>query len=299
MKTNMATHSQYAAISKNNDVIDNIKNVNVIGIQKESSISDVMLSLVTNKISKIFVFDKYKPVGIITDKDIIRFLFIDKSGRDIHDISAQEIMNNICFTVGSLTSQQAAQMMLINKISTLGIGSSEQLDGIITKTDLIQHYIDHGSDELKVVDYMTISYFSASANDKLHQIIKMLVTCDVSRVVITDDSSFPIGVITNGDIFRATMETCKMNIVQTTRSNYAEEDGLWSETGFVGAKLAGEVMTEDIISVNPSMSMKTAAKILLNKKIDSLGINNDGKNLVGLLNKTNVLYAMAKIRGYQ
>lgn len=297
MKISMATHSQYAAISKNNDVIDNIKNVNVIGIQKESSIYDVMLSLVTNKISKIFVFDKNKPVGIITDKDIIRFLFIDKSGRDIHDISAQEVMNNICFTVGSLTSQQAAQMMLINKISTLGIGSSEQLDGIVTKTDLIQHYVDHGSDELKVSDYMTISYFSASADDKLHQIIKMLVTCDISRVVITDNNSFPIGVITNGDIFRATMETDKMNIVQVTKCNYVEEDGLWSETGFVGSKLAGEVMTEDIIAVNPSMSMKTAAKILLNKKIDSLGINNDDKNLVGLLNKTNVLYAMAKIRG--
>ncbi|MEW6589173.1 MAG: CBS domain-containing protein [Thermoproteota archaeon] len=290
----MTTVSQFAHISKNYDTIDDVKNVNIIGIQKDNSIYDAILNLITNKISKIFVFDKNKPIGIITDKDVIRFLFIDKSGRDIREITSQEIMNNILFTVGSITCQQAAHIMLINKLSTLGIGDGDKLEGIITKTDLLQYYVNRCHDKCKVYDYMTISYFFASVNDKLHEIIKLMATCDISRVVVVDETKKPLGIITNGDIFRATMETFKMNIVQSSRSNYFEQDGLWSETGFVGSQLTGDIMTEGIIAVNSTMNMKTAAKIILNKKIDCVGINDDDGNLIGLVNKTNILHALVK-----
>lgn len=293
----MATANQFTHISKSHDTIDDIKNVNVIGIQKDDSIYDAMLNLTTSGISKIFVFDKKKPMGIITDKDIIRFLFIDKSGRDIHEITSQEIMNNILFTVGNITCQQAAHIMLINKLSTLGIGTGDKLDGIITKTDLLQYYVNRCHDKYKVYDYMTISYFSASVNDKLHEIIKLMATCDISRVVVVDEAKHPVGIITNGDIFRATMETFKMNIVQSSKSNYSDQDGLWSETGFVGSQITGDIMTEGIIAVNSIMDMRTAAKIILNKKIDSLGINDNDGNLIGLVNKTNILHALAKSGG--
>ncbi|MEM3135663.1 MAG: CBS domain-containing protein [Candidatus Nitrosotenuis sp.] len=293
----MATTNQFTHISKIHDTVDNIKNVNVISIQKDDSIYDAMLNLTTAGISKIFVFDKKKPIGIITDKDIIRFLFIDKSGRDIHEITSQEIMNNILFTIGSITCQQAAHIMLINKLSTLGIGTCDKLDGIITKTDLLQYYVNCCHDKYKVYDYMTISYFSASVNDKLYQIIKLMATCDISRVVVVDEARRPVGIITNGDIFRATMETFKMNIVQSSKSNYSDQDGLWSETGFVGSQITGDIMTEGIIAVNSTMDMRTAAKIILNKKIDSLGINDNDGNLIGLVNKTNILHALAKSGG--
>jgi CBS domain-containing protein len=291
----MATVSQFAHLSKNHDTIDDIKNINIISMQKDDSIYDAMSNLISNKISKIFVFDKKKPIGIITDKDIIRFLFIDKSGRDIHEITSQEIMNNIIFTVGSITCQQAAHIMLSNNLSTLGIGSGGKLDGIITKTNLLQYYVNRCHDKSKVSDYMTISYFAVSVNSNLHEIIKMMATHDISRVVVVDETKKPVGIITNGDIFRATMETFKMNIVQSSKCNYSDEDGLWSETGFVGSQLTGDIMTEGIIAVNSTMNMKTAAKIILHKKIDSLGINDDEGNLIGLVNKTNILHALSKL----
>jgi CBS domain-containing protein len=39
--------------------------------------------------------------------------------------------------------------------------------------------------------------------------------------------------------------------------------------------------------------MKGAAELLLDKKIDSLGVKNSNGQLVGILNKTNILYALA------
>lgn len=286
---------KHAKNGPTSDIVMDIRNRDVIGIQKDTNLYDTILNLTTNKISKIFIYDKNRPVGVITDKDVSRFLFIDKSGRDLHSISAQEIMSGICFISSNLTCQQAAQMMLINKISTLGISTKEKFDGIITKTDLLRYYVTREHDKSKVSDYMTISYFSAPDHDKLHDIIRKMISCDISRIVITNKQN-PIGVLTIGDVFRITMNIDKLSIVKSSLSNYSEQDGLWSATGFVGSQLAGEIMTEGIISVDANTDMLIAAKTLLDKKIDSLGITNSNGQLVGLVDKTNILHALANSR---
>jgi CBS domain-containing protein len=287
-------HSGYVNASlRNIEAIQNIKNSGIIGVQINSSLQDIILSLVSNKISKIFVFDNEKPVGIITDKDIIRFLYIDRSGRRLDAVYAAEIMNSICFVFGNMSCPHAAQMMIINKISTLAIGSKEHLEGIITKTDLLRYYIANQQDKSKVSDYMTVSYFSSTITDKIHEIIKKMLIYGISRMVITDGKNNPVGIITNGDIFKITMATNTMDIVQSSLSNYTETDGLWSEAGFVGSQPAGEAMTEGIITIDSDTNIKTAAKILVDKRIDCLGINNNQGDLVGLINKTNILYAIA------
>ncbi|TBR24569.1 MAG: CBS domain-containing protein [Candidatus Nitrosotenuis sp.] len=275
------------------DEISDIVNKDIIMLQKDNSLQDVIVNLTMNKISKIFIYDGTKPVGVITDKDIIRFLYIDKSGRNPNQILAAELMNNICFVDKRLTCQQAAQLMLLNKISTLGIGSKENLEGIITKSDLIKYYITRQHDTSKVSDYMTISYFSAGIDDKVYELIKKMITCDVSRVVITDYEKQPAGIITTGDLFNLTIATSKLSIVQSSIVNYLEKDGLWSETGFVGSQLAGEIMSQGIMTVSPYIDMSDAAKTILEMEIDSLGISEDN-TLLGIISKRNILLALAK-----
>ena len=274
------------------DGVADIVNTDIIKLQKNNTLHDIILNFVMNKISKIFIYDEEKPVGVVTDKDIIRFLFIDKS-RNLNQIPATEIMNGIYFIDKGLSCQQAAQMMLLNKISTLGVGNREHLDGIITKSDLIKYYITRRHDTSKVSDYMTISYFSAGIDDKVYDLIKKMITQDISRVVITDHEKKPVGIITTGDLFNLTVSTNKLSIVQSSLTNYLEKDGLWSETGFVGSQLAGEVMSQGIMTVSPSANMADAAKMILEKKIDSLGISGN-ETLLGLISKRNILLALAK-----
>ena len=276
------------------DGIVDIVNTDIIQLQKDNNLQDVINHLSMNKISKIFIYDDKKPVGVITDKDIIRFLYIDKSGRSLNQILATELMNNICFVDKGLTCQQAAQLMLLNKISTLGVGSKENLAGIVTKSDLIKYYITRHHDNSKVSDYMTISYFSAGINDKVYELIKKMIAFDISRVVITDDDKKPVGVITTGDLFNLTIATNKLSIVQSSITNYLEKDGLWSETGFVGSQIAGEIMTCGIITTGPSVNMADAAKTILEKRIDSLGISDENNTLLGIISKRNILLALAK-----
>jgi CBS domain-containing protein len=246
--------------------------------------------MVANEISKVFVKNGDKPVGVISDKDIIRFLYIDRSKRKLDKIFASELMNQICFVVDSMTCSQAAQMMMINRISSLGIGSKDRLDGIVTKSDLIKYYVSVDPRMTKVSDYMTVSFFAEPHHSKIHEILKKMITCDISRIVVTDSDS-PIGIITNGDIFRISLATDKLSIV----NDHTDDDGLWSETGFVGSQITAEIMTEGLITVPSSMPIRDAARLLLDEKIDSLGVKNNTK-MIGILNKTNVLHALADLK---
>lgn len=275
------------------DTISEIKSTDIISIQETQSVHDVITNLVSNKVSKVFVNNGSKPVGVISDKDIIRFLYIDRSKRTLDQVFASEIMNGICFAVETMTCSQAAQMMILNKISSLGIGSKEKMYGILTKSDLIRYYTETDTRTSKVSDYMMVSYFAAPHHTKIHEILKKMITCDISRVIVTDNDS-PIGMITVGDIFRTSLATNKMSIVQ--KNNYSEDDGLWSETGFVGSQPTGEIMTEGLITVNSSSYMRDAAKLLLYNKIDCVGVKNGNDEMIGILNKTNILYALADLK---
>ena len=287
--------SEYLVGSSPDDTVIEIKNADIIKADISDNLYDVIINLITNGISKLFIFDKNLPAGIVTDKDIIRFLYNERSGKRFDEITVDQIMNSICYAIDSLTCRQAAQTMLINKISSLGIGSRQHLSGIVTKTDLLQYYVNRMHDTSKVLDYMTVSYYSADVESKLHEIIKKMITCDVSRVVITENQT-PVGIITNGDIFRITMSINKLSIVQSSLTTYSEENRLWSESGFVGSKQAGEVMSEGIINISSNQNMMEAAKLMLEKKIDSLGVSNSSGELVGIINKTNVLYALANAK---
>ena len=275
------------------DTISEIKSTDIISVQESQSIHDVITQIVSNKVSKVFVVNNSKPVGVISDKDVVRYLYIDRSKRSLNQVFASEVMSGICFAVDTMTCKQAAQMMVLNKISSLGIGSKEKMKGILTKTDLIRYYTETDHRERKVSDYMTISYFAVTHHTKIHEILKKMITCDVSRVIVNDGDS-PIGIITIGDIFRASLTTNKMSIVQET--NYSNDDGLWTESGFVGSQLTAEIMTEGLITVNSKSHMRDAAKLLLYNKIDCLGVKNGNDEMVGILNKTNVLYALADLK---
>jgi CBS domain-containing protein len=275
------------------DGVSDLASKDIIKLQKDNSLQDILVNLAMNKISKIFIYDEEKPVGVVTDKDVIRFLYIDKSGRNLNQIPAAELMNDICFVDKELMCRQAAQIMLLNKLSTLGIGSKEKLEGIITKSDLVKYYVTRLHDNSKVSDYMTISYFSAGIDDKVYDLIKKMITCDISRVVIVDYEKQPVGIITTGDLFNLSLSTNKISIVQSSIANYLEKDGLWSESGFVGSQLAGEIMSQGIMTTSPNVTMVDAAMTILEKKIDSLGIS-ENETLLGIISKRNILLALTK-----
>ena len=86
-------------------------------------------------IGSIIVIQRAKPVGIITDRDVIRNIAM--SQLDPVNLKAKDLMSTPLITiVENATIEEAAQIMARRKIKRLPVVKEEILTGIITVTDI-------------------------------------------------------------------------------------------------------------------------------------------------------------------
>ncbi len=101
--------------------------------------------LLENNISRLIIVENGKPVGIITEKDVGLFLFSETTKQGLDDIMINKIMKPIIFIEETLTPKNSAKIMLEKGISSLAIGTKDNIKGIFTKTDLIKYYLENNS----------------------------------------------------------------------------------------------------------------------------------------------------------
>ncbi|MGI0057772.1 MAG: CBS domain-containing protein [Nitrosarchaeum sp.] len=104
-----------------------------IFILKNSTISDIITKLLENNLSRLIVVEDGKPVGIITEKDVGLFLFSETNKQELDDIMISKIMKPIIFIEETTTPENSAKIMLEKGISSLAIGTKDNLSGILQR----------------------------------------------------------------------------------------------------------------------------------------------------------------------
>jgi len=107
-----------------------------IQINSGSNLTDTINKLLTHKISRLIIPDSKKPIGIVSEKDILTYLYKEKLHKSISEVLVNEIMHDIFFINGTSTIAEASQFMIDNRCSSVAIGSLDDFVGIVTKTDL-------------------------------------------------------------------------------------------------------------------------------------------------------------------
>ena len=127
-----------------------------ITVTPDTSINDVLQKMQVNFIKHIVVEVKNKPVGIVTERDIDKFLENDKTARVLEEISINQVMekNLITITDGARDCiSQAAQRMHTFKIgSVIIVDYDGNLAGLITKTEITKVYGTVYEEKFKVKD---------------------------------------------------------------------------------------------------------------------------------------------------
>ena len=77
---------------------------NVTTVTPEISIKDVLQKMQSNFIKYIVVQVNNKPVGIVTERDINKFLENDKTARALEEISIEQVMEKNLITITDGTS---------------------------------------------------------------------------------------------------------------------------------------------------------------------------------------------------
>jgi CBS domain-containing protein len=112
------------------------------------TVYDARNVMVKYNIGRVVVVDKHnKVLGIITEKDIARFLYQEVPNRHLNEIRLDEVMSKNLITV---TEDQdvssCANIMIENNISSIIVVNNEKNDDdgyptrIFIKTDLVEAY---------------------------------------------------------------------------------------------------------------------------------------------------------------
>ena len=117
--------------------VRDIMQKNVITIESEKKSLDAAIMLKEKEISFLVVVNESRPVGIVSERDIIRKIVADNKDAVVTPLEA--IMSKKFKWVEPNSSiESAVQKMLNNNIRRLVVLENEKLAGVITQTDLTE-----------------------------------------------------------------------------------------------------------------------------------------------------------------
>ena len=263
-----------------------------ISILKNSTISDIIKKLLENNLSRLIVVEDGKPIGIITEKDVGLFLFSETTKQGLDDIMISKIMKPIIFIEEASTPKNSAKMMLERGISSLAIGTKENLKGIFTKTDLIKYYLENYSGNNKVVDFMTHEFIFTHTAAPLFKVVRKMLENKISRIIVKDQNEKSVGIISFRDLFRISIELGSEEDDSGFTISEQIRKGFLSEEGFGDISLARDVMSKGIISIKFNDDLKNACKLILENNISGLAVLDGNNSLTGIISKTDIIKAI-------
>ena len=260
----------------------------VITVRPKDTLLDAHKLLQRHGIARVVVVDEeYRPVGIMTSKDIIEFLMSDLSGRALDDIEVREVMksNPICVREGYLIPE-AAKLMLKRNISSLPIiDSNGRLIGIVTKTDMCRFYA-HLRGANKVEDYMTSPVITVRPYDSVFKAALLMMNMNISRLVVTVGREIK-GIVTLSDL---------MLIVPLLKGPKEMPRKVLRALLTRGVCCVADIMTSDPITVHKTEDLATAARLMILHRISGLPVLDEENLLSGILTKTDITRAVADIK---
>jgi CBS domain-containing protein len=302
-------------------VAADICNNNPVTLEGNKTLYDARNVLLKYNISRVIILkgrQNKKPAGIVTEKDIVRFLHAEFPRRSLDEIRLDEIIANqqLITVEGGTNVGDCAKLMLNNDISSLVIVKANDddnsvLSGIITKSDLLDAYARSFGGDVAINEYMTKKVLTVKPDESVHIVLLIMADGSVSRVIVVgDNNSKPVGIITSHDLLPASTlliaDKSKPPLSQY-RTN-GKEIEMNENTGSTAANTGGLpygmkriLLAQDIMKFNPIMvtdysNLVDAALIMRGNRISGLPVVDSNDKLVGIITKTDIIRAIADDR---
>lgn len=262
----------------------------VIKIQPESSIYETLSQMQTNFVKRIVIATKNKPVGIVTERDINKFLGEDKTARAMDEIPIKHVMKKNIITISDgfedHFDQCAARMETFKIGSIILVDEKGELIGIVSRTDLVKAYANVFGGKYIVKNFMSKKVVTCRKTDSLKFALNMMNKNEISRLVVTDENGCPIGLITTN--------TLLSHSDYFTKGKTRSRDYLLPLDG--GEKLTvGDLLNGELITIGEEEDLAVAASLMIKNKISGIPVVDSKKNLIGVVSKTDVVRAFSMV----
>jgi CBS domain-containing protein len=130
---------------------------------------------------------------------------------------------------------------------------------------------------MKVRQLMTTDVVTIARNDELSIADDIMNMKRLRHLPVVENGRL-VGILTQRDLFHAAMSTA-LNFGQKAQKE------------FLKTVVVKEVMTDEVLTIEPGADIKEAARLMVERKIGCLPVVENGK-LVGLISETDLLKAI-------
>ena len=282
-------------------IIKNMKLIELISkpitVNPNTTLLKTREALLKNKVKRVIVIDKRKPIGVITEKDIAKKIY-ELGTIPIKSIKAKDFKSRKLFTLTRNSSvKECAKIMKKHKISLVIIlNKDKSLLGIVTKTDLVKAFLTKESESFKVSKIMKSKVVTAEPSDPILHIESLLLRYGISRIVIKRNQT-PIGIITFRDFVPAKIpqwiaESADPKEVQEYKFKKGLEEKHSNQMSYLFPFHATDIMTTNPITVEVDNDIKLAITRMIKYDISGLPVVKKSK-LVGIITKSDIVSALA------
>ena len=269
-----------------------------IALEQDMTLLEARNTMIKYNISRIVVVKDHIPVGILTEKDIARFLYSEVPSKRLDEIIVNEIMSKDLVTIEENSDLRKCSRLMLEKgiSSSIVLDRSKNLKGIFTKTDLIYAYVENFAGEHVIREFMTKKVLTVAPDEALHMTILLMNSHKVSRIVVVKNDH-PVGIITGRDLLPVStvFGTGTFGSYWTLREDLIEQrkKQAFIPSGMKAIFIASDVMTPNPITISEELDLADAGYIMLRNRISGLPVVNSSKNLKGIVTKTDIVKALA------
>ncbi len=268
-----------------------------IVVSPEMPLLEARAILLRHRISRLIVSRNDKPVGIITEKDVVGAIYY-LAGKPLEAIRVSEFMSRELVSITEKDSiYDCAKLMISHKISSIIVLKKDgSLAGIVTKTDLVSVFLTQSITSISVSKIMTKKVITVKPADSLLYVESVLLNNKISRVVV-ERKKAPVGIITHRDFIPAKMP---LWIKQYADPREVEEFTLGAhpheyksnQLSYLLTFIAADIMTSNPVVIDAKEDVSTVALLMIRHGISGLPVVRNSL-LVGIITKTDIVKAIA------
>jgi CBS domain-containing protein len=254
----------------------------IITVDKDQNLSDALKLLRKNNVSRLPVVNNKELVGIISERDIAAKLGSSKyESMPASRLHISSVMVKDVLTVPeTMQLDDVARLMLDNGIGSVPVMCEDKMVGIVSKADFVTLAVGIAFDKITVKEIMTKDLIVVSPTDRLVHARRQMMEANVGRVPVIDDGKL-VGMVTSKDLMRAFIDFRKKVPEKYQKSQIKE------------------VLVEDIMSSNPTVTSKDATISEVSKIMMETGYNGlpvvEGDKVVGIITQTDILRLIEKL----
>ena len=270
-----------------------------ITVGPETSITKTREILLEKKIKRVVVKDrKNNPIGIRTEKDIAKKIY-ELGSRSIRSVKAKEFKPRKLYTLSREdTVQDCAKLMKKHRINSIIILHQDKtLEGIVTKTDLMNTILTKDTDNIRVSKLMKRKLITAAPSDPILHVEHLLLQYAISRIIIKRNQK-PIGIITFRDFVPAKIpqwiaDSADPSELQQYKTKKGLEETHSNSLSYLFPFHAVDIMTSNPITVEETDDVKKAITLMIKNNISGLPVVKKSK-LVGIITKSDIVNSLAE-----